>query len=161
MSDSHNELDKAIERFREQNEQQRKAAEAQRDQQIALQRARQEAIEAAHSIAERFKDVCIDPPVERIASEHPDGTLLDASDERSVGGTFRLSPDQYVTLRLHYDEQAIWLTAEGSRAGATRVYRTTSDKWAVSEFDESLGKEWMVTHAAEAYEAFGKRPEGV
>ena len=158
MSDSHNELDKAIERFREQNEQQRKAAEAQRDQQIALQRARQEAIEAAHSIAERFKDVCIDPPVERIASAHPDWFYGQIVEERALGRRFRSGPDDWVELRLDYDEEGIWLTAEASRAGAGPVYTKTSDKWAVSEFDEAVGKQWMDAHAHKAYEAaFGRR----
>jgi hypothetical protein len=163
MMDFSKKLDETSSRIREHVQQTTNAADAEKQDQRAFDRAHDKAVNESQGHAYRFMEKYVVPVMKEIQTKIPGGIRREHrnSDHRYFGESLEFRETEYLSLKVHFGEQGIELSAEASCLGEGIVYSKQSNSFAVAQFNEKDGQEWIESHALEAYEAFGQRAEAI
>jgi len=163
MTDFSKKLDDATERIRQNVQSEQHALEAETQQQLARERAREETIGKSHGVAVQFTETCIKPIMDQIRTKLTGGLGREYSDKEHgfAGWSVQFGDTESLALKIHFGERGLWLSAEAQCVGSGVVYSENSKVYDAAEFDRTEAENWIESHALEAYEAFGQHADAV
>ena len=163
MSDFNKKLDDATLRMQEHIKEEKQAMEAARQTQVAVTRAREEAVTKTHGIAIHFNQNCIKAIMKQIQTKIPRGICREHSDKEDgfAGWSLEFGEGESLALKIHFDEDSIGLSAEAHCVGEGIVYSEKCESFDSAQFEETKARDWIESHALEAYEAFGQHAAAV
>jgi len=163
MSDFNKKLANATSRIQEHVQQQKKGIADARQAQAAAERTGEEAISKAHGIAVQFNQNHIKPVMKQIQPNIRGGILHDYSEKELgfAGCSLEFGEAEYLSLKLNFYEEELYLAAEAQCEGMGSVHSEESEHFDLDQFSEADAQKWVETRIIAAYEAFGKHSKAV